>query len=89
MGELTHISSKERLEPELMFLTECAPQLSTTDSKVKWPLRLVFSYMQPITQCYKLRTVGAINPATMKIRMIHAPQLSITEMAITLYFQLC
>ena len=41
-----------------MFSSERAPQLSITDLKVKWSLRFAFSYVQPITQCYKQRTVG-------------------------------
>ena len=43
-----------------MFSSECAPQLSIAGSKVKWPLRFAFSYVQPITQCYKQRTVPEI-----------------------------
>ena len=37
-GEPTHTTSKERMEPELMFSSERVPQLSSTDLKVKWPL---------------------------------------------------
>ena len=33
------------------------PQLPITASKVQWPLRFAFSYVQPVTQRYKRRTV--------------------------------
>ena len=33
------------------------PQLSVTDSKVKWSLHFTFSFFQPVTQHYKQRTV--------------------------------
>ena len=104
-GEPTHTASKQRMVPELMFSSECAPQLSKTAqkcsghyaslsamfsplhsatdkktveevplqqsshhnnttilapptaSKVQRPLCFAFSYVQPITQCYKRRTV--------------------------------
>ena len=52
-GEPAHTTPKKRMVPELMFLSEHAPQLSIIDSKVKWPLRFTFSYVQPITQHYK------------------------------------
>ena len=51
-------ASKERMVPEVMFSTECVPQLSITDSKLKWPLHFAFSYVQPVSQHYKQRTVG-------------------------------
>ena len=54
-GGPTYAASKERMAPELMFLSERVPQLSKTASKVQWPLRFTFSYVQPITQCYKQR----------------------------------
>ena len=34
-GEPAHTSSKERIAPELIFLSEHVPQVSITDSKVK------------------------------------------------------
>ena len=40
-----------------MFLSERVPQLSKTVSKVQWPLHFTFSYVQPVTQCYKRKTV--------------------------------
>ena len=43
-GEPMYTASKERMAPEVMFLTECAPQLSITNSKVKWLLCYAFSY---------------------------------------------
>ena len=42
---------------EVMFSTEHVPQLSITDSNMKWPLRFTFSYVQSISQYYKQRTV--------------------------------
>ena len=48
-GEPTHAASKERMVPELMFSSEHAPQLSQTASKVQWPLRFDFNYVQPVT----------------------------------------
>ena len=49
-GEPTHIASKERMVPELLFSSERVPWLSNTALKVQWPLRFTFSYVQPITQ---------------------------------------
>ena len=40
-----------RMAPDLLFSSEHAPQLSITEI-AKWPLSLVFSYVQPITQRY-------------------------------------
>ena len=51
--EPTFTISKERMAPELMFSSECAPQLTITDSKVKWLLRFTFGYVQPITRHYQ------------------------------------
>ena len=39
-GEPTHAASKERMVPEVMFLTEHTPQISITESKVKWLLHI-------------------------------------------------
>ena len=50
--EPAYTVTKERMAPEVMFLTELTPQLSITDSKVKWPL---CCYVQPISQHYKRR----------------------------------
>ena len=55
-GEPMHTASKERMTPELMFSSERMPQLSKTVLKVQWPLCFAFSYVQPVTQCYKQRT---------------------------------
>ena len=44
-GEPVHTVSKERMEPEVMFLTECATQISITDSKVKCPHYTLLSAM--------------------------------------------
>ena len=44
---------KKKDAPELMFSSEHTPQLSNTASKVQWPLRFAFSYVQPVTQCYR------------------------------------
>ena len=59
-GEPTHTASKERMAPELMFSSERALQLSQTTSKVQWPLRFDFSYVQPVTQHYRRKTVKEV-----------------------------
>ena len=59
-GEPTHTASKERMAPELMLLSEHAPQLSNTALKVQWPLRFAYSYVQPVTQCYRRKTVEEV-----------------------------
>ena len=56
-GEPMHATSKERMVPELMFSSERAAQLSNTASKVQWTLHLAFSYVQPVTQHYRQKTV--------------------------------
>ena len=48
-GEPAH---KEIRVLELMFSSEHMLQLSITDSKVKWSLRFILSYVQPIPQRY-------------------------------------
>ena len=68
-GEPTHITSKERMAPELMSSSKCVSQLSISASKVQQPLRFTFSYVQPITQTElqmknSVRIVSAINPVT-------------------------
>ena len=49
-GDPTHTASKEKMAPELMFSSECAPQLSVTDLKVQLLLRFAFTYFQLSTQ---------------------------------------
>ena len=49
-GEPTPTTLKERMVLELIFSSKRAPQLSITNSKVKWPLRFAFTNFQPITQ---------------------------------------
>ena len=64
-----HTTSKERMAPEVMFLIKRMSQLSITDSKVKWPLRFVFSYVRPVTALQiknSRRNASAINPVTME-----------------------
>ena len=46
-----------------MFSSERVPQLSITDSKVKWPLYFFFNYVQSVTQHCKQRTVEEVPPA--------------------------
>ena len=55
-----HTASNERRTPELMLSTECAPQLSNTALKVQWPLRYACSYVQPVTQRYRRKTVEEV-----------------------------
>ena len=59
-GKPTHTASKERMAPELIFSSEHAPQLSNTALKVQWPLRFIFSYVQPVTQHYRRKTVEEV-----------------------------
>ena len=63
------------MAPELMFLSERASQLSKTASKVQcMAITLHFSYVQPVTQRYKRRTVLELPLQSVqsprKIRMI-------------------
>ena len=59
-GEPMHTASKERMAPVLMFSSERVPQLSQTALKVQWPLRFDFSYVQPVTQRYRRKTVKEV-----------------------------
>ena len=59
-GEPTHTASKERMAPELMVSSKRASQLSQTASKVQWPLRFDFSYVQPVTQRHRRKTVKEV-----------------------------
>ena len=59
-GEPTHTSSKERMAPELMVSSERMPQLSQTASKVQWPLHFDFSYVQPVIQRHRRKTVKEV-----------------------------
>ena len=68
-----------------MFSSERVTQLSNTASKVQWSLRFAFSYVQPVTQCYRRKTVEedfkkclCSNPVTTKIRQSVHLQLSVT-----------
>ena len=95
-GEPTHTASKERMVPELMFLSERAPQLSKTASKVQWPLRFAFSYVRLITQHYRQITVEEVplqQSTRHKNTMICVPPTINycleSAAAITLRFQLC
>ena len=63
-SEPIYTTSKERMALEIMFSSECMPQLSITDSKVKWLLHFTFNHY---TVLYKRRTVGEVPlPVTMK-----------------------
>ena len=74
-GEPTHTASKERMAPELMLPSEHVPQLSNTASKVQWPLRFAYSYVQPVTQCYRRKTVEEVplRQSSHHENMIHTP----------------
>ena len=89
-GEPTHTASKERMVPERM------PQLSKTASKAQWTLRFAFSYVQPVTQRYRQKTVEEV-PLQ---QSIHHENMTIctpptikycleSAAAIMLHFQLC
>ena len=58
--EPTHTASKEMMLPEIKFSSERVPQLLRTASKVQWPLRFPFSYVQPITQRYRRKIVEEV-----------------------------
>ena len=79
-GKSTHTASKEGMVPELTFLSERIPQLSITALKVQWPLRFVFSYVQPITQRYKQNTVEEVplqsNQLPRKYNVLCAPTIN-------------
>ena len=51
--EPTHTASKERMVPDLMYSSERKPQLLIMDLKVEWLINFAFSYVEPVTQCYK------------------------------------
>ena len=90
-----YIASKERVVPELMFSSECVTQLSKTASKVQWPLRFAFSYVQPVTQHYRRKTVEVPlqQSSHLENTMIRVPptiNYCLESAApITLHFQLC
>ena len=69
------------------------PQLSNTASKMQWPLRFAFSYVQPATQRYRRKTVEKKclynNPVTMTICVPPTINYCLeSAAAITLRFQL-
>ena len=73
-GEPTHTVSRERMAPELMFSSERhTSQISNTASKVQWPLRFAFSYIQLDTQCYRRKTVEEVPLQHHENMMIHVP----------------
>ena len=79
-----------------MFLSERTPQLSQTASKVQWPLRFNFSYVQPVTQHHRRKTVKEVplQQSCHHENTIHSPQnyqLLPRKYSgyITLRFQLC
>ena len=55
-----HTASNERMAPELIFSSKRVPQLSKHASKVQWPLRFAFSYVQPVTQRYRQKTAEEV-----------------------------
>ena len=57
-GEPMHTASKERMAPELMFSSECASQISNTESAVA--ITFTFSYVQPVTHRYRRKTVEEV-----------------------------
>ena len=94
IGEPMHTTSKERMVPELMFSSECAPQQSETASKVQRPLCFALSYVQPITQCYRQKTVEVpLQQSSHHENMIRVPPTINyclkSSVAIMLCFQLC
>ena len=95
-GEPTHTTSKERMAPVLMFSSEHTSQLSKTASKVQWPSHFDFSYVQPITQRHRRKTVEEVplqQSSHHENTTIHAPPTInyclVSAAAITLRFQPC
>ena len=88
-------ASKERMAPDLMFSSECMPQLSKTASNVQWPLRFAFSYVQLVTQRYRRKTVEvplqqSSHHENRTIRVATTINHCLkSSAAITLCFQLC
>ena len=94
-GEPTYTASKERIAPELMLSSEHVPQLSNAASKVQWPLHFAYSYVQPVTQHYRRKTVEEVplqQSSHHENTMIHMPPTINycleNAAAITLCFQL-
>ena len=80
-GEPMHTASKEMMVPEILFSSERVPQLPSTASKVQWPLHFAFSYVQPITQRYRRKTVEEVplqQSSHHENTTIRVPYLSIT-----------
>ena len=74
-------------------LNSTRPKNQILLSKSQWPLRFAFSYVQPITKCYRRKTVEEVpqNPVTMKIRRFACPNYQLlprNAAIITLRFQL-
>ena len=94
-NEPTHTTSKERMVPEVMLSSERVAQLSITASKVQLPLCFAFSYVWPVTQCYRRKTleVPLQQSSHLKNTTICTPQTINycleSAAAITLCFQLC
>ena len=95
--ELVHIASKERMAPEVTFLTKCISQISITESKVKYSLCFAFNYAHPYTQHY-IQSTGsrsasaAINTVTTKNIDASCATIIVglkVKVAIILCFQLC
>ena len=67
-GELAHTTSKKKMAPELMFSSERVPQLSITDSKVKWsfcfPFQLCSARYITLQTKSSIMSTSAINPVT-------------------------
>ena len=51
-SEPMHTALEERIEPGLLFMSECVLQLSISEI-VKWPIHFIISYVQSVTQNYK------------------------------------
>ena len=70
----------------------CASAIKTA-SKVQWPLRFAFSYVQPITQHYRRKTVEVpLQQSSHHENMIRTPltiNYYLGAAAIMLHFQLC
>ena len=47
-GEPTHAALKQRITPEVMFSTKRAPQISITDSKVKYHYTSLSAMFSPL-----------------------------------------
>ena len=85
-----HIASKEGMVPELMFSSECTPQLL---SRHYASLSAMFSLLHSTTNENSRRSASTINPVNIKMCFnLHTSTINYSlesAVAITLCFQFC